>query len=275
MKDAEDDIKIVSSEDEKIKLIGEIFSNDSSQKILKTVSSGKDMTANEIAQKNNMSLVLVTHHLKRMQEAGMIKITKTKKSVKGQDMKYYLATKQSFLIVPPEKTTHSILNSVKRFSKFAAIGIAGLVSWITLKPDGGNYQMEPVHDYGQDTVTGVERSTADKDDKWSLAESKPDVRLEDQDANIELTPESAPSYSGVDEFAYQLTEEHVNTGSISLDRTVYPDPYALSNPDSVESFVISMIIPIIVIVTGIILERLLTRWFNKRKQNKISKQGSD
>ena len=126
-KDTDDDVEIISSEDEKIKLIGEIFSNDSSRKILKLISNDNEMTANEIAQKNKMSLALVTHHLRRMQTAGMVKITKIGISVKGQDMKYYLATKQSFLIIPPEKTTHSIFKSLQKFSKFAAIGMAGFV----------------------------------------------------------------------------------------------------------------------------------------------------
>jgi DNA-binding transcriptional ArsR family regulator len=265
--DVKDDVEIVSSDDEKIKLIGEIFSNDSSRKILRTISNDREMTANEIAQKNNMSLVLVAHHLKRMQMAGMVKITKTEKSVKGQDMKYYLATKQSFLIIPPEKTTHSIINSFKKFSKFAVIGMAGFVSWMTLKPDGNNYPMEPVQESSQDAFTGAERATTDEGAEWSSgSELKPEVRLEDQDAAIDPTPEPEPSHSGVQEFNSQVDSDVANTGSVSLDRTVYPQPFGTTGAESVEPLIFSIIIPVAVIAGGLIIERVLTRWFCMRKR---------
>lgn len=266
--DAKDDVEIVSSEDEKIKLIGEIFSNDSSRKILRTVSNDREMTANEIAQKNSMSLVLVMHHLKRMQTAGMVKITKTEKSVKGQDMKYYLATKQSFLIVPPEKTVYSIINSFKKFSKFAVIGMAGFVSWIALKPDGNDYQMEPTQESSQDAFTGAERTTTGEDGEWSSgSEPKPEVRLEDQDAAIEPTPKPEPSHSGVQEFNSQVDSDVANTGSVSLDRTVYPQAFDTAGAESVEPLIFSIIIPVAVIVAGIVIERILTRWLCKRKKS--------
>ena len=154
---SEDDVEIISTQDEKIKLIGEIFSNDSCRKILKIISDDNEMTANEIAQKNDMSLTLTIHHLKRMQTAGMVKISKTGISAKGQEMKYYVATNQSFLITP-EKSTHAIIESLKKFSKFAAIGLAGFVSWITLRPDG-SYVMEQIDESRQDEFTSGEISS--------------------------------------------------------------------------------------------------------------------
>lgn len=263
----EDDVEIISSEDEKIKLLGEIFSNDSSRKILRRISNGTEMTANEIAQKNDMSLALVIHHLKRMQTVGMVKVTKTEKSAKGQDMKYYLATKQSFLIVPTEKTTHPLLNSFKKFSKFVAIGMAGLVSWAIVKPDDTNYNMMPIHQTGQDDFTSEKRTATEEVTEWSSASQA------DTDANLTVSgeptpePESSPSHSGVVEFDdyAESGEVAANTGSVSLDRTVYPAPFDGAGVESIESFVLSIIIPIAVIGIGIILERVLTRWLKKRK----------
>ena len=262
----EDDVKIISSEDEKIKLLGEIFSNDSSRKILRRISNGTEMTANEIAQKTDMSLALVIHHLKRMQTVGMVKVTKTEKSTKGQDMKYYLATKQSFLIVPTEKTAHPLLNSFKRFSKFVAIGMAGLVSWAIVKPDDANYNMMPIHQTGHDDFTSGKRTAAEEVTEWSSASQT------DTDANLIVSseptpePEPAPSHSGVVEFDYAESGEiAANTGSVSLDRTVYPVPFDGTGAESIEPFVLSIIIPIAVIGIGIILERVLTRWLKKRK----------
>lgn len=259
----EDDIEIISSEDEKIKLLGEIFSNDSSRKILRRISNGTEMTANEIAQKTDMSLALVIHHLKRMQTVGMVKVTKTEKSAKGQDMKYYLATKQSFLIVPTEKTAHPLLNSFKKFSKFVAIGMAGLVSWAIVKPDDANYNNMPIHQTGQDDFTSGERAT-NKDTEWSSSQTDTDTNLV---VSSEPTsePEPTPSHSGV-EFDYADSGEiAANTGSVSLDRTVYPVPFDGTGVESIDPFVLSIIIPIAVIGIGIILERVLTRWLKKRK----------
>jgi predicted transcriptional regulator len=70
------------------------------------------MSANQISQDANLSIALVAFHLKKMQDVGIIKITKTGKSVKGQDVKYYSATNQSFLITPA-RHTESILDSVQ------------------------------------------------------------------------------------------------------------------------------------------------------------------
>ena len=279
--DTEDNVEIISAtEDEKIKLIGEIFSNDSSRKILKLISNGTEMTANEIAQKNYMSLTLVAHHLRRMQTARMVKITRTGRSVKGHDMKYYLATNQSFLITPPEKTPYIILASLKKFSKFAAIGMAGLVSWMALKPDVNTYQMQPTHGPGQTDFTSAEKTVIDQRGERSSSESKPEVRVEDTDVSMEpmnsredvdvwssgeQIPEP-PSHSGVQNFDLQA---NLDTGSISLDRTVYPEPFGVTGVESVEPFIFSIIIPFAVVVGGIILERVLTRWFSKRERNKI------
>ena len=274
MTEEDDDVKIISSEDEKIKLIGEIFSNDSSRKILKLLSD-KEMTANEIAQKNNMSLALVTHHLKRMQSAEMVKISKTSKSVKGQDMKYYTATKQSILIVPPEKTTQTILSSFKKFSKFVAIGLAGLVSWMTVKPDGENLDIIPIHQTGQNefadkdvTPSGEVRSSVDVEDTWSSANEPPPPKVEEESyADFTGEIEPAPSHSGVEEFKLQVSrgseEISTDTGAITLDRTVYPVPW--SSAEAVDPFIVSILVPVIVVGAGILLERLLTRWYNKRK----------
>jgi DNA-binding transcriptional ArsR family regulator len=129
-------IEIVSTEDEKIKLIGGLLNNDSSRTILKLLFEN-EMTANEIAQKTGMLLSLVIHHLQKLQETGIVKINRMGKNSKGHDMKYYRATKLAIIILPPSisekaKKSKSLFNVLKRIYKFAAIGIAGIVSWLAL-----------------------------------------------------------------------------------------------------------------------------------------------
>ena len=142
-KEQQDEIRILSADDEKIKVVGEVLANESSRSILRMLSGANEMTINQIAQEMDLSIPLVSHHLKKMQETGVVKVSRIGKSVKGQEMKYYSATNQSFLITPPERQIHSLFNSLKKFSKFAVIGMAGLVSWAMVKPSS-NIHTSPI-----------------------------------------------------------------------------------------------------------------------------------
>ncbi len=129
-------IEIVSTEDEKIKLIGGLLNNDSSRAILRLLFEN-EMTANEIAQKTDMLLSLVIHHLQKMQKIGIIQINKMGKNSKGHDMKYYRATKLAIIILPPSisekaKKSKSLFNVLNRIYRFVAIGIVCSVSWLVL-----------------------------------------------------------------------------------------------------------------------------------------------
>ena len=96
-----DKIRVVSSDDDqKIKTVGEVLANESSRMIMKILAGNKEMTINEISQEIELSIPLVSHHIKKMQDAGMVKISKVGTSVKGHKMNYYCATNQSILITP-------------------------------------------------------------------------------------------------------------------------------------------------------------------------------
>ena len=301
-KDESEDVEIISTHDEKVKIVGEILSNDSSREILNLLNSGNEMTINEIAQKTGSSLSLVTHHIKKMQSVEVVKISKVGRSVKGHKMNYYSATNQSFLIVPSKEPIHSVTSSLKKFSKFFAIGMAGIVSWMTLRPQNdGRFQdvdlsqdSTGIHDENLDEwdsgeeipVEGFDNdanknSRADEDksivDSFTSGEEYEDKSSElvvDRVSSEPIPdPEPEPSHSGVVEFDF--SEDHTvlndtspqNTGSISLDSEVYPVPYAseTSYAIDIDGVFLSIVIPVIIVVTGIILERVLTRWYNKRK----------
>lgn len=129
-------IKILATDDEKIKSFGELFTNDSSREILQLLFN-EELTANQIAQKTDISLQLVKYHLNKLQDLGIVKITKIEKNSKSQDMKVYSATKFSIVIVPPklsEKTKESklLVRSFRHIYKVAglaiATGVSGLLS---------------------------------------------------------------------------------------------------------------------------------------------------
>lgn len=126
-------IEILSTDDEKIKLVANLLGNDSSRNILKLLFE-QEMTANEIAQKTGMLISLVIHYLQRMQEAGIIKISKIGKNTKGHDMKYYSPTKLVLIILPSKfsdkaKKSKSFNDSIKRIISFSSIGVAAVFSW--------------------------------------------------------------------------------------------------------------------------------------------------
>lgn len=131
--DTFDKIAMFASEDENLKFLGELLSNESSRKILLLLTI-REMTANEIAEKTDIRLSLVIHHLKKMQKINLVKVSKVEKNSKNHDLKYYLA-KQGMLILPKNsasqakksKAFSSLLNRIIRYS---AIGIISITSGI-------------------------------------------------------------------------------------------------------------------------------------------------
>ncbi|MCH9658393.1 winged helix-turn-helix domain-containing protein [archaeon] len=267
------EIRVLSSDDEKIKVVGEVLANESSRTILKLLSSNDEMTINQMAREISLSIPLVSHHLKKMQDAGVVEVSRIGTSVKGQKMKYYSATNQSFLITPPERQAHSIFNSLRTFSKFAAIGMAGIVSWAMLKPTEPmplQTSQREVHSTGPEASSVDEwSSTSEMDldsESTSISDSKEKLVMESVSEPTPM-PEPEPSHSGIQNSASQFTgSDAASTGSISLDRTVYPEPFVTSGADPAEPLIFSIIIPIAIIAGGILLERILTRWYDKRKK---------
>jgi DNA-binding transcriptional ArsR family regulator len=136
-------IKIIATDDVKIKSFGELLTNDSSRSILQLLFN-EELTALQIAEKTGISLQLVKYHIIKLQDLGVVKVTKTEKNSKSQDMKFYSASKFSMVIVPPkysEKTKESklLVRSFKHIYKIAGLGIAaglsGLMSLSLLQQD--------------------------------------------------------------------------------------------------------------------------------------------
>lgn len=130
-----DKIDILSTEDEKLKEIGEILSSDSSRQILKLLFNNS-LSANQIAQKTEMSLPLVIHHLKKMQSTGVVKITNVGKNTKSHDVKFYTIDKVAIVILPsemqqPAKKSKSLLNSFNRIHRLATLGGVSIAAWFS------------------------------------------------------------------------------------------------------------------------------------------------
>jgi DNA-binding transcriptional ArsR family regulator len=167
-------IKILATDDEKIKSFGELFTNDSSREILQLLFN-EELTANQIAQKTDISLQLVKYHLIKLQDLGIVKISKIEKNSKSQDMKIYSATKFSIVIVPPKlskKTKESklLVRSFRHIYKVAGLGIAtGLSGLLSLS----QFQSKQI-----------------VNDSISMAESEKSFQTAPTDESIRSLPES-------------------------------------------------------------------------------------
>ena len=130
-----DKIDILSTDDTKLKAIGEILSSDSSRQILKLLFNNS-LSANQISQETEMSLPLVIHHLKKMQTAGIIKITNIGKNTKSHDVKFYTIDKVAIVILPsemkkPAKKSKSLFNSFNRIHRLATLGGVSIAAWFS------------------------------------------------------------------------------------------------------------------------------------------------
>lgn len=138
-------VGIYGTDDDNLRALGEVLVTDVSRTILKLLFENT-LTANDIAVKTEYSLQLVRYHLKKMQDVGLIEISKIGKNTKSHDMKYYTATKFAIIIVPSKfsdkaKTSKSLLRSLKSLYRLGAIGIAAIGAWFATLALQGAGQM--------------------------------------------------------------------------------------------------------------------------------------
>ena len=136
IQDGSDKVKIYSSNEKKVKFLGDVLANDTSRSIFLLLAQG-DLPAGRIADKTGMSLALVTYHLEKMQNAGVVQVSKVSKNIKNRDMKHYRAV-LAILIIPDEshdraRGSKALALSLRRALRFSSIGIAGLSSWLAAK----------------------------------------------------------------------------------------------------------------------------------------------
>ncbi|WP_394352655.1 helix-turn-helix domain-containing protein, partial [Candidatus Nitrosotalea sp. FS] len=77
-------VGIYGTEDDNLRALGEVLVNDVSRNILKMLFENA-FTANDIAVKTEYSLQLVRYHLKKMQDVGLVEISRIGKNTKSHD----------------------------------------------------------------------------------------------------------------------------------------------------------------------------------------------
>ncbi|HXX05302.1 MAG TPA: winged helix-turn-helix domain-containing protein [Candidatus Bathyarchaeia archaeon] len=155
---AEEHIEIMSTEDERIKIIGEELANDTGRAIFGKISQGIS-SSNDLAKALNVSLPLVTWHINRLLSVGLIKIEKIEMSSKNKKMKYYGPVKTALVIIPPENPNDGAPNSKKDtilmklrhyIASFAAAIVGGAT--IYMVGQGQTSQQPPSANLPQETA---------------------------------------------------------------------------------------------------------------------------
>ena len=110
---AEEYLEIISTEDERIKIIGEELANDTGRAIFGKVSQGI-VSPNDLAKALNISLPLINWHINRLLSVGLVKVEKTELSSKNKQMKYYGPVKTALVIIPPENSSGNSASQPKK-----------------------------------------------------------------------------------------------------------------------------------------------------------------
>ena len=89
-------IKIFDAADKRLKILGELLSNDTSRKIINALTK-EELYTNEIAKKLDIRVSLVIFHLKKLEDLGLLEITEKKITRKGLKHRYFSMDSSVFL----------------------------------------------------------------------------------------------------------------------------------------------------------------------------------
>ena len=130
----DDEIKVFDGDDKSLKILGELLSNDTSRSIIKALMQ-KEMYTNEIATKLNIRVSLVIHHLKKLEELGLVDIANKQIVKKGNHHRYFKISKRLFIV--PDMNKQQIKKSgllertFKTTIKLTTVAFTGLLTWIS------------------------------------------------------------------------------------------------------------------------------------------------
>lgn len=125
---------ILPLNDKNSKKITQIISSDTARNILEAVAS-EPLSASEIAEKLGIPLSTVQYNLDKLNDAGLVKVERTKYSEKMKEVKIY-APQRKFVVIVPEKTDRkNVIATLKRYLTviFFAVAGSGMIEFLTMK----------------------------------------------------------------------------------------------------------------------------------------------
>ena len=128
---------ILPLNDKNSKKITQIISSDTARNILEAVTS-EPLSTSEIAEKLGIPLSTVQYNLDKLNDAGLVKVERTKYSEKMKEVKIY-APQRKFVVIVPEKTNRKdVIATLKRYLTviFFAVAGSGIIEFLTMKIKG-------------------------------------------------------------------------------------------------------------------------------------------
>lgn len=121
-------IKVFDLSDTSLKLLGELLTNESSRSIIVTLIE-KQMYVNQLAEKLDMRVSLVIHHLKKLGELGLLDIEEKPISKRTKNHKFFKINKDIFLSFTEDKSGNKLSRIFTEVVKFASLGFVGVISY--------------------------------------------------------------------------------------------------------------------------------------------------
>lgn len=126
-----EDVVVLEPGDEQATKIAKAMSSQTASDILSLLAAGaKSLT--DITEQLKIPLTTVKYHTENLLDAGLIKISETRYSIKGREVKMYALTDR-LLIVAPKRT--NVRDLLLKYSSLFAIVVAGSLSVFALAPD--------------------------------------------------------------------------------------------------------------------------------------------
>jgi len=129
-----DKIKVFACDDASLKTLGELLSNDTSRKIIKVLME-QEMYTNEIATKLDMRVSLVIHHLKKLEDIGLLTISHKKIVRKGNQHRYFKINERFFIALDLTKEEIEETGLVERIFKsgvkICSVALVGGLAWLS------------------------------------------------------------------------------------------------------------------------------------------------
>jgi len=118
-----EDLRVLWLDDEDADRLISSLSSDTARAVL-TALHEEPLTASELADRVDTSLQNARHHLGKLQEAGLVRVSDTKSSVKGREMNVYAPVDDALVVaIGPEDDKDGFFDSLKRL-----IGVAGVLA---------------------------------------------------------------------------------------------------------------------------------------------------
>ena len=128
---------ILPLNDKNSKKISQIISNDTARNILEAVAS-EPLSASEIAEKLSSPLSTVQYNLEKLNNAGLVRVERTKYSEKMKPVKIYAPQRKFVVIVPEKMNRKDVIAALKRYLTviFFAVAGSGVIEFLTMKMKG-------------------------------------------------------------------------------------------------------------------------------------------